>query len=516
MITGFVTRRSDGKPVWLYSKKSKAKSARVRDARWGDYLRIEESGEDGWAQIRWGKARYFVRVEDIATARPLEVIFLDVGQGDGCIVISPETRTDAGAPEAERERVLVIDAGISDNMLNFLKWRFGKLKTAFRFHAAVVTHPDSDHYRGFQKIFSHKKIEFDRVYHNGIMERTGDDLLGPSDASGRYLTDIIVTDAEIRALYGDKAVRGGKWYPGLMHKAMTGGRVGSIEMLSASHGEMHGGRCWMPGFSPASGRSMVIETLGPVPEPDAAGKPRMRWFGDFIGSTAKNEGKTKNGHSVILRLTMGAFNLLFGGDLNSPAEDYLLRHYGGIGDGEPLANAVANARTRFSADMMKSCHHGSNDVTDEFLEAVHPFAFVVSSGDEESHAHPRPDLLGRLGKKGRSDAPLILCTEILRSTREKGREEDFKALAKLNDTIDDPAASDADRKQAQKDRKALIDFIKKRNVGVYGSVTVRTDGSFMEISFMLEKPRGAQRWQRYGFIQDSHGDWVSADADDGH
>ncbi|MBO6724852.1 MAG: hypothetical protein JJ911_04215 [Rhizobiaceae bacterium] len=516
MITGFVKRRTDGSPVWLYKKKSKAKSSRVRDARWGDFLRIEETGDDGWAQIRWGKARYFIPVDDVATQRPLEVIFLDVGQGDGCIVISPETSNDPAAPEAERERVMVIDAGVSDNMYNFIKWRFGKLKTAFRFHAAIATHPDADHYRGFQKIFSHKNVAFDRVYHNGIMERTGDDPLGPSDAGGRYLTDIVATDADIRALYGDPAVRGRKWYPKLMHTAMASGRVGAIEMLSTSHGEMHGGRSWMPGFAPDSGREAAIEVLGPVPEPDANGNARLRWFGNFIGSQARNVGKTKNGHSVILRLTMGAFNLLFGGDLNSPAEDYLVRHYGGIGANEPLANAVAQAKTRLSADMMKSCHHGSNDVTDEFLEAVHPFAYVVSSGDEESHAHPRPDLLGRLGKKGRSEAPLILCTEILRSTREKGREEDFRKLRKLNDTIDDPAASEDDKKAAKAERKRLIDFIKKRNVGVYGSVTVRTDGDFMEISFMLEKPRGAQRWQRYGFQQESHGDWVSADGDGGH
>ena len=88
---------------------------------------------------------------------------------------------------------------------------------------------------------------------------------------------------------------------------------------------------------------------------------------------------------------------------------------------------------------MKCCHHGAADVTDEFIRAVNPLAYVVSSGDEESHAHPRPDLLGRLGKLGRGDAPLILCTEILRSTREKGREEDFKSSEPLDDQIDDPA-----------------------------------------------------------------------------
>ena len=57
---------------------------------------------------------------------------------------------------------------------------------------------------------------------------------------------------------------------------------------------------------------------------------------------------------------------------------------------------IARARTRFGVDLMKTCHHGASDVTDEFLEATAPAAYVVSSGDEEGHVHPRPDLLGLL------------------------------------------------------------------------------------------------------------------------
>lgn len=508
MNTGFVKRNEKSGPTWLYSKKSRARGARARDVRWGDFLNIESIDQDGWAKIKWGSKRYFLPVEDIATERPLEVMFLDVGQGDGCVVVSPEARTDAGAADHERERIMVIDAGISDNMFGFLRWRFGKLKRAFRFHAAIITHPDADHYRGFQKIFSHKNIEFDRIYHNGLMERTGNDLLGPTDASGRYLTGIVASDTAVRTLYGDPAVRGRKWYPRLLHTAMTSGRVGQIEMLSTKHGESEAGRQWIPGFAPSSGRDVAIEVIGPVVERDAAGNDRLRWFGDGIGSSAKNTGKTKNGHSVLLRLTLRSFKLFFGGDLNAPAEDFLLRHYGGIGDAQALADAVPQASTRLSADVMKSCHHGSNDVTDELLKAVNPFAFVISSGDEESHAHPRPDLLGRLGKFGRGDAPLLLCTELLRSTREEGRAADFKKLALLNKKIEAPTTSDADRKKLRQERARLTKFIQQRNVGVYGAITVRTDGHHMEISFKLESPRGKQSWQRYGFRQGAHDEWV--------
>jgi beta-lactamase superfamily II metal-dependent hydrolase len=424
MAISFAGRRADGEKIYLFAAN---RTAKVRDVRWGDALNILEQTPDGWSKIKWGAEHLFIRTEHVVAKRPVEVVFLDVGQGDGCLYVSAETGAE--------ERIVIVDAGIADNMLGFLRWRFGKLKNEFRFHAAVVTHPDQDHYKGFQPIFDHDKVGFDRVYHNGICERANGDVLGPTDPTGKFLTGIVPTDAALRALYADAAVRGGKRYPKLMHTAFSSGRVDAIEMLSTKHGQEHAGKSWMPGFAPTNGRSSTIEVLGPVPDGTAA-NPRLRWFGDRIGSNDKDEGKTKNGHSVILRLTVGHLRVLFGGDLNRPAEDHLLRHYGGIAAAQPLADAIPAASARLGADVMKCCHHGAADVTDEFIRAVDPLAYVVSSGDEESHAHPRPDLLGRLGKLGRGRAPLILCTEILRSTREKGREEDFKALRDLDERID--------------------------------------------------------------------------------
>jgi hypothetical protein len=406
--------------------------------------------------------------------------------------------------------VLVIDAGEAANMMGFLRWRFGKLETKYRFHAAIVTHPDQDHYKGFQAILDHPNVEFDALYHNGLMERPGDaDPLGPSDAAGRYLTDIAVSQADLARIYKTPKLRGTKQYAKLMHTARTSTRVGKVEMLSSPQATDPGTRGFVPGFDPESARKAVIEVIGPIVEPDPMGKARLRWFGSDIGSAAQSDDKTKNGHSVILRLEYGRFRLLFGGDLNRPAEDFLLRQYSGIAAGAPLADAVTGAGQRLRADMLKCCHHGAADVTDEFIRAVDPFAFVVSSGDEESHAHPRPDLLGRLGKLGRTAAPLLLCTELLRSTREKGRADKFKALRDLDDLIDDAATPAADRAAAKKKRRALQTEIQRRNVGVYGSITARTDGERMEISFRLEKPRGKQSWQRYRYREDPALGWVS-------
>ena len=140
----------------------------------------------------------------------------------------------------------------------------------------------------------------------------------------------------------------------------------------------------------------------------------MRWFND--------EGKTKNGHSVVLKLEYRGVKILLGGDLNTPAEEYLLRHYTGL-DPKPETpedeqELIARARETFEADVAKACHHGSADFTDLFLRAVNPTATIVSSGDNESHAHPRPDSLGALGKNGRGSRPLIFSTELARSVTE--------------------------------------------------------------------------------------------------
>jgi beta-lactamase superfamily II metal-dependent hydrolase len=483
---------------------------KIKQVLWGDWLSIEEETDDGWAKVKWGKERYWIRQSECQDKRPLEVVFVDVGQGDGCLLVTPDLPPD--------EKVFIIDAGQARNMYSFISWRFGKLKKRFNFHAAVVTHPDQDHYKGFQKLLDQELFSFDKFYHNGIAEREDADVLGPSDASGRYLTDIMATDADIRALYSDAAVRGRKIYPKLIHAALTNGRVGEVEMLSTAHGTQEGGRSWVPGFSPLENSELTIEILGPVVEPDGQGHPRLRWFGGAIGLGDKDVGKTKNGHSVLLRLGYRDFTLLFGGDLNRPAEDFLLRYYGGLTEGDPLADGVAQAQTRLRSDAMKSCHHGSADVTDEFLQAVQPFAFVVSSGDEESHVHPRPDLLGRLGRHGRGDAPLVLCTEILRSSRELEDQKQLRRLQRLDALIEDPATSAEDRKAHRLERADIQKDLAKRNVEVYGAITLRTDGRNLVVAFRLEKGRvgrSPKRWQTYWFRHDEARGFVPVEQD-GH
>jgi hypothetical protein len=157
-------------------------------------------------------------------------------------------------------------------------------------------------------------------------------------------------------------------------------------------------------------------------------------------------------------------------------QPFLLEHYAG----DPA---------RLRSDVMKVCHHGSRNVTDEFIQAIDAATFVVSSGDEEGHVHPRPDLLGRLGKLGRGDAPVILSTELQRSVRER---EDRRLVDRLKRNVSTLASQPS---------QALLDTITKdietlggTNVSVSGSIYVKTDGARLIAAFKIEAGTSLEKW----------------------
>jgi beta-lactamase superfamily II metal-dependent hydrolase len=495
-------------------------------AIWGDRLEVEPDPASSsryivhWRVSRTTTVPYRIAKSACQPEPLLEMIFLDVGQGDGCVV---------SVPDGSGHKIMVVDAGERSNMSGYLRWRFRFDDELPRLHAAVITHPDKDHYAGFQAIFDNSRISFDHVYHNGLLERANtpeEGVIGAIDmtaAGGKRCLEVFATHAQAHAFYGVDAnramVRNGrrseKLYPKLLWTALSQpARFGSVTMLGVGQGEEQGGRTWMPGFAPASDRP-AIEVVGPVPINRPGEALALPAFGPVPGDATFDVGKTKNGNSVLLRLTYRKLTVLFGGDLNRSAEDYLLRHYAGMATG-PLSATVTAARQRLSADILKCCHHGSADVTDEFVQAANSFAFVVSSGDEESHVHPRPEIIGLLGRHGRGKRPLVLSTELLRSTPEKlvltDKQEDTREAleAALNAARTPAAVKDA--------RRALTSFwnaIFRRLVTVYGAITVRSDGNRLLIAFRKEAGRGGSPWQLYEF-EHRNGGWVGGEDDGGH
>jgi hypothetical protein len=184
-------------------------------------------------------------------------------------------------------------------------------------------------------------------------------------------------------------------------------------------------------------------------------------------------------------------SLLLGGDLNIPAEEYLLGHYGRIdkpfgelSDAE-VETMITNARAFFGVDIAKSCHHGSADFSSEFLRAVDAVATVVSSGDDEPHSHPRPEALGALGKRGRGHRPLIFSTELARSSKENIKHP-FLLHQRHEKAIED-----------ERETEFIEELIQElgRSVAVYGMITLRTDGEQVLMAQKLEQPgSGGRKW----------------------
>lgn len=454
----------------ILREEPKSRSKGLTQCLWGDWVGVNDLTEQrGWLSVRTRGRKGWLRAKDLQEERPLEVNFVDIGQGDGTFIVTPD------------DKMIVIDAGQRDNMYRFLKWRFNLKRNhdAPPLDIAIITHPDSDHYKGFQKLFDDHRFRFGTVFHNGIIERVGAERLGPSVVRDgqRYLTDVVRDRRRLDELLGDPAARGRMAYPKLLWTGLSQGRVDDVRMLGAGAEAFPLRRVF--------GKSLSLRALAPVSE-KVGDRTVLRWFGDEPGKTETGDvGKTKNGHSVVTVLQYGGVRILLGGDLNIPAETYLLDHYGH--DTELLRSDIA-----------KSCHHGSADFSTEFLDRTHALATVISSGDDESHSHPRPDTLGTVGKHSRGDRSLIFSTELARSAPE--RIIDARAIQEqvLELAEQMAAATGAEREKAREELKTSLRKTIRRSVEVFGMITLRTDGDRVLMAQRLEKSGSATRkWDLY-------------------
>lgn len=443
--------------------KNKNKTAYLK---WSDSL-LQEHEEETWLHVRSRQDEGWIRLDDIQPERLLEVNFVDIGQGDGCHLVTPN------------DEHFIIDAGEADNMYRFLRWRFNLAKPGSslpKFHA-VISHPDEDHYKGFTPLLSappagqQRQIHFEKLYHNGIIQRTGSTLGESTTVNGqKYLTDFIDTHKKLAKILKAEGKKSN--YEKLLTGAIAAFPDLSIEGVSKDLSKEN---------LLYKDKSLKLEILAPVPEL-VAGKKALRWFNDDVG-------KTKNGHSVVLVAKIGKVKVLLGGDLNSKSADYLMSQYSGknielvkkqIAEANgtltsaqsELQQIIDDCKPFFQSEVAKSCHHGSHDITNEFLQSVNPIATIISSGDEESFCHPRPETLGAIGKYGRGERPLIYSTELARSSSEYI-------------TIEV--------------QKLKSDKVKQRIVSTYGMITLRTDGERIIIAQKLEKQRSSfgliTKWQ---------------------
>lgn len=500
------------------NKKSKAKNHLLL----GDWLTYTGEEKNSWVQVRCRGDIGWLPKTAITDKRALEVNFIDVGQGDGCHIVTPD------------DKVILIDAGEGDNMSRFLNWRYNLRRRAvkgvegvkpnargakqpFEIDSVVLSHPDKDHYYGFKKVFENKKLKVKNVYHNGIVERTikekdkglkyfsGDDIGGyVKDGRNYYLVDIVKTKtAMLDLLRQNRGTR--KLYLKTLQEAVNNNPDVNFQALCKRDG-------YFGNYN--KNAKLAIAILGPIKTP-VKYKNKMQDTLIKLGS----EGVTKNGHSVIFQLKIGNLKIMLGGDLNTESQDFLLQQYCGLdksvmdmearlhklhGKGQKLTveeaqelaeieteleAIVIKARKYFQVDITKACHHGSHHFSETFLKVLNAIVSVVSSGDNESYAHPRPDALGAYGKYGRGFRPLIFSTELARSVTGFEHLFEYKELLNRYKQKIQNATSEDYKELWKKSMELQID----KSVVIYGMITLRTDGDKVILAQKLEKPSGEHK-----------------------
>ena len=473
----------------------------IKTLLWGDRCttsttasgrtRVKVRGKEGW-----------IRNAELTTESLLEIYFIDVGQGDGVLIRTPDHRhilIDGGWPRANQ------DTG--KNAADFVDWKFAKdyRNRLIKLDAMIASHNDADHYGGLWDLLNTeledeldaRGVRVDAFYHSGVSwwktpQRRR--FIGRSERAtdgNDYLVDLLTDRNETlrRLRPGNGRKLQGEWAQFLQRVTETrkfnGTTPTPVRRLSDVSGLLpgfEGGREPEPGVRHGD---VAIHVLAPV-EFELGSKPALRDLG--------GDSQNTNGNSSMLRLDYGRVRVMMTGDLNANAQRVLLEAFDG-------------RRLELQCDVAKACHHGSDDVSYEFLQALNPAVTVISSGDNEGHDHPRPAIVAASATTGHLSiegddliTPLVYSTEIARSvsfgkpseiTVKSGSDEitlTGAALKNAKVTYKETKAGDRNPRTRSKNLREG-----KIVAGLtYGLVNVRTNGEKILCATMDEKGDG---WQ---------------------
>lgn len=393
---------------------------------WGDRVRVLRS-QTGVKRVSARGIEYWINNRHLGGEPLLEVYVIDVGQGDGLFVVTPDGHNimiDGGNTRASQNG--------GKNAADFVDWKFYKdyvsfsdrrkpEKTKIRLDAMIATHNDIDHFGGlFDLIDQDEKdkaeldasgVTVETFYHAGLSwwfngrDSRGQAKRSLGPVSAGHYTKLLANRAsalDAVANFNDPDLNtlSGSWGEFIRAATQVKRNSGSPSAITRLSSATHD---YLTGFEPAPGKC-AIRILGPI-EANVDGTPALKRFPD-------GDSKNTNGHSVVLRLDYGERRILLTGDLNTHSQNNIMNHY------------ASEFFAEYNSDVAKGCHHGSHDVSYRFLEGVRPLCTVISSGDAETYDHPRPSIIAASAITGRrlvdheEDSlicPLIYITEVARS-----------------------------------------------------------------------------------------------------
>lgn len=508
-----------------YPTRQKALDARESQAAgyfiWGDRVKVI-SGDiktDKVVKVAGRGKETWVRSKHLGGDPLLELYVIDVGQGDGLLLVTPEGHNimvDGGDTRSRQNS--------GKNAADFVDWKFyfdylrkkdrrNPDNTILKLDAMIASHNDIDHFGGLFDLLNFKNpkndaelncsaAQVENFFHAGLSwwfdKKTtkGKTLRTLGTVKNGYYTKLLgdratAISATKNLNAPDRKTLNGTWGKFIASavkckRATDPSQPTSIQRLSQE-------QQWLPGFSHQDAGSKVsIRVLGPIAQP-AGTKVGLKKFSD-------DNSKNTNGHSVVLRVDYGDRRFLLTGDLNTHSQNHLMNHYG------------RSFAKEFGCDVAKGCHHGSSDVSYQFLKGLAPVATVISSGDTESHDHPRPNIVAASALTGRKlldqsggqlIMPLVYMTEISRSYAlgKVNALHEFAAPRPEHESIRPTGAEAVHNTKAEKSRfRAFLnrkptspaqwprlDQVKTVKGLVYGLINVRTDGKDLLFAAMEEK-----------------------------
>ncbi|MBS4064809.1 MAG: MBL fold metallo-hydrolase [Chitinophagaceae bacterium] len=455
----------------------------VLELLWGDRVQLlSATPVNGRYKVnaRWAK-NAFINVSDVGEEALLEVYFIDVGQGDGVLIVTPDRKH------------LLIDGGYTREMqphgksaADFVDWKFHDEygSDTIELDAMISSHCDADHYGGLWDLLDEtkkeeldcKKITVKKFYHAGVSWWTDGTKRFLGNKKNGALIDLLTGKTSLtNGLKPSAPLRlQGQWaqFLGWVLKSKA-----SIERLAYNPQKDFN---YLDGFE--QDKEVAIKVLAPI-EKTEGGKPTLK----DLGSDSQNT----NGNSLLLRVDYKKTRILLTGDLNQKSQQHIIQSFQG--------------RTQeLAADVTKACHHGSDDCSLEFLQHVQAAATIISSGDDETHAHPRPAIVAASGvtgfRKVENDqlvTPLVYSTEISRSVR---MGDPYKINSKgfvtpagaLDIEITEEKKVEISYKHTSsgalnpKNKMKTMEKLKVVDGIVYGLVNVRTDGNKILCATMNE------------------------------